>query len=270
MVINDYIEKAPFKELKELENKTISDLIILMKQYECLSFYITNNKFPIYIFTFFDILDFFIKNRLNENIYDYINKNKKELKTISINFNILDAYYYMRNNNLKYAPVINENNELIGELTFKTISLKIADIVIKDPLTGFYNKKYFDVLAEEYNEFNKPLGLIFIEFTNLDILESFYGSNIVKKLIKLYADALKNSLRDIDFTFRLNNQFRILTFNNLEITNKIFQRIKNRLENIEYQEIKANFEISFSHIPEIDNNILLAIKNCEKKLIKRN
>ena len=170
MIISDYIEKVHFKELKNLKNKTISDLIALMKQYECQSFYITNNKHPIYIFTFSDILDLFIKNKLNENVYDYINKNKKELKTIHITSNILDAYYYMRSNNLKHAPIINKHHELIGELTFKTISLKITDIVIKDPLTGLYNKKYFDVLVEEYNEFNKPLGLIFIEFTNLSII----------------------------------------------------------------------------------------------------
>jgi len=270
MIISDYIEKAHFKELNDLKNKTISDLIAIMKQYECHSFYITNNKYPIYVFTFSDILDIFTKNKLNENVYDYINKNKKRIKTISITSNILDAYYYMRSNNLTNAPVINKNNELIGELTFKTISLKITDIVIKDPLTGLYNKKYFDVLIEEYNEFDKPIGIIFIEFTNLNILKGFYGIDIIEKLIKLYAKTLKNSVRDIDFTFRINNQFRILTFNNLEITDKILKRVKNNLQNVEYQEIKANFEISFSHVPEIDDNILLALENCEKKLIKRN
>ena len=183
---------------------------------------------------------------------------------------ILDAYYYMRSNNLAHIPIINKNNELIGELTFKTISLKITDIVIKDPLTGLYNKKYFDVLMEEYNEFNKPVGIIFIEFTNLNILEGFYGIDVTEKLIKLYAKTLKSSVRDIDFTFRINNQFRVLTFNSLEVTDKILKRVKNNLQNVEYQEIKANFEISFSHVPEIDNNILLALESCEKKLIKRN
>jgi len=269
MIISDYIEKVHFKELNDCKNKTISDLIVLMRQHKCQSFYITHNKHPIYVFTFSDILDLFINNKLNENLYEYINKNKKEIKTIPITYNILDAYYYMRSNNLAYIPVVNKNNELVGELTFKTISLKITDIAIKDPLTGLYNKRYFDVLIEEYNKFNKPIGIIFIEFTNLNILEGFYGIDVVEKLIKLYAKTLKNSVRDIDFIFKINNQLRILTFNSLEITDKILKRIKNNLEKVEYQDIKANFKISFSHVPEIDDNILLALENCEKKLIKR-
>ena len=99
-------------------------------------------------------------------------------------------------------------------------------------------------------------------------MEGFYGVDVVEKLIKVYAKTLKKSIRDIDFAFKINNQFRVLTFNSLEITDKILKRIKNNLTNVEYKEIKANFKISFSHVPEIDSNILLAIENCEKNLIK--
>jgi diguanylate cyclase (GGDEF)-like protein len=216
------------------------------------------------------MFDIFMKNLLAVMISEYIKNNPKELKMLSVNTNILDAYYFMRSNKLKHIPIIDEKEALIGEISFKALSLKIADIVIKDQLTGLYNKKYFDVILEEYNEFNKPLGLIFIEFSNLNILEGLYGLNIVEKLIKIYAEIVKACVRDIDFVFRIGKQFRILTFNDLEVTDKIVKRIMNKLDNVEFEGVKATYNIAFSHVSELEENVLSAIESCEKKLIERN
>jgi len=88
-------------------------------------------------------------------------------------------------------------------------------------------------------------------------------------ILKNYAKILKNSIRDIDFIFRWDNQFRIMIFNSLEITVKIFERIKIKLENLIINELKIPFNICMTHIPEIHNDILLGIEECEEKLIKR-
>ena len=103
----------------------------------------------------------------------------------------------------------------------------------------------------------------------MNILEGFYGADKINEIIKTYADSIKNCVRDIDFVFRIRHKFKILTFNNLENTNKIVNRIKNKLENTEYEGIKEVFEIVFSHVPELEDNVLTAIESCEKKLIER-
>jgi GGDEF domain-containing protein len=87
-------------------------------------------------------------------------------------------------------------------------------------------------------------------------------------MIKTYAKAIKQSVRDIDFVFRMGNKFKILTFNNLEITEKIVQRIENKLKNTEHEGIKPDFKITYSHVPEMEENIITALESCEKKLIK--
>jgi len=56
----------------------------------------------------------------------------------------------------------------------------------------------------------------------------------------------------------------------LDITDKIVKRIKNKLEHTEYEGIKVAFEVVFSHVPELEDNVLSAIESCEKKLIERN
>jgi len=270
MTLENYMDNVCMKEISDLKNKTISDLIAYMYKCESNTFYIVNNQEPVYIFTNTDIFEIFMKNLLDEKIEEYIKKHPKELKKLPIFTNILDAYYFMRSNKLKHIPIVDKNGKLTGEISFKTLSLKIADIVIKDPLTGLFNKKYFDVILEEYNEFNKPLGIIFIELVNINILEGFYGPDKVNELIKKYAEVIKKSVRDIDFVFYIDKRFKILTFNNLEITDKIANRIKSKLEKTDIDGIQVPFKIVFSHVPELEVNILTAIESCENKLIERN
>jgi diguanylate cyclase (GGDEF)-like protein len=269
MTLKNYLEDVCYKETADLEDKTLADLIAYIYKCDTSTFYIVENRKPVFIFTSSDMLEIFMKNMLDEKINDYVKNNPKELKKLSVKTNILDAYYFMRSNKLKHIPIVDKNGRLIGEISFKTLSLKIADIVIKDPLTGLFNQKYFDVLLEEYNEFNKPLGIIYIDLKNINILEGFYGADKINKIIKMYAKAVKSSVRDIDFVFRMGYRFKILTFNNLEITDKIVNRIKTKLENTSYDGIKVAFDMSFSHVPELENNVLAAMESCEKKLIER-
>jgi len=269
MTLKNYIENVCCKDIENLKEKTLSDLIAYMYKCDSSTFYVVENKKPIYIFTSSDMLEIFMKNLLSMNVKEFITKNPKEIKKLNVKTNILDAYYFMRSNKLKHIPIVNGKDELLGEISFKILSSKIADIVIKDPLTGLFNQKYFDVLIEEYNEFDKPLGIVFIELKNMNILEGFYDPDQINKIIKIYAKDIKSCLRDIDFVFRNGYVFKVLTFNSLEVTNKIVKRIKNKLENTECDGIKVSFELVFSHVPELEDNVLTAIESCEKKLIER-
>jgi len=196
-------------------------------------------------------------------------KNPKTIKMLPVDTNMFDAYYYMRSNQLKHLPIVDQNGALLGEITFKSLSLKISDIAIKDPLTGLFNQRYFSVLLEEYKEFfDKPMGIICIELTNLSILKGFYNLEDVNELIKEYASAIKSCIRDVDFAFRIESTFKIITFSNLEITDKIANRIKAKLEKTEYNGIKASFNVALSNVPELEDSIILALENCEKRLIK--
>ena len=267
MNLKDYIDKAETIDIEELKNKTLSDLIAKFHVKNILRMYILKENKPIYVFTPKEIVDIFLNNIQDKNAYEYL-KEKSYLECFDSNLHIIDVYYQMRKNNKLFMPVC-ENGNFIGEIDFQTLSLKITFIVIKDPLSGVYNKKYFDVIIEEYKDFNKPLGFIFIEIKDLPIFEGLYGVDMVNEIIKTYAEYIKNSVRNIDFVFRWDNQFRIIIFNNLEVTAKVFERIKNRLENLKINDIKIPFNICMTHIPEINYDILMAVEECEERLIKR-
>jgi diguanylate cyclase (GGDEF)-like protein len=266
MTVEKYIDPVIFKEYETFSNSSIKEIITYLIKYKTDSLYLTKNKYPIYVFESTDFLDVFLNNELDETVSSYIKSHPKKIYTLDYNTNIIDAYYYMRSNNLKKAVVI-KNNELIGEVTFKIISLKIADIVIKDPLTGVYNEKYFQVLIEEYKDFDKPFGIIFIDIKNIGIIEGLYGEDKLKKLLKALGFKLKSLVRDIDFVFRHNYRFKIITFTELEVTKKIVERVKKALDEFEFEGIKVTYSLAYSNVPELQDNILLALDEIESKLI---
>jgi len=267
VTIKDYLDKIESLELDEIKNKTLTDVIVKFHARHINRLYILKNKKPIFVLTPKEIVEIFLKNLQNTNAYEFF-KDKDYLKCFYTNINIIDAYYQMRKDNLSFIPVC-ENDEIIGELDFNTFSLKITYFVIKDELTGVYNKKYFDVLIEEYNDIDKPMGLLFIEIKDLPIYEGLYGIDMIQSIIKSFAKVIVNSVRSIDFVFRWDNQFRVIIFNDLEITAKVFERINERLNNLEINGINIPFKICMTHVEEYNNDILLAIEEGERKLIER-
>ncbi len=267
MNLGDYIDNVELLDLNDLKEKTFEDVIALYHAKNVDRLYIIKQNMPIYVFTPKEIVNIFFNNLREKKVYEYL-KNKENLECFNADMHIIDAYYKMRSKNLNFVPVC-KDNKFLGEIDFNTLSLKIAYIVIKDEMSGVYNKKYFDVIVEEYKDINKPIGLILIEIKDLPIFEGLYGVDMVYKIIESYAKILKRSVRDIDFIFRWDNQFRIMVFNNLEVTAKIFERIKNKLDQLKINEIHIPFNICMTHIPEMSNDILIGIEECEEKLIKR-
>ena len=266
MFVKEYIDPVFSMDLEEIRYMSIEDLILHFHAKNLKRFYITHNQKVIFVITPKEIVDFFVNHDIKKNAYEFF-KDKEPLECFDGKKHIIDVYYEMRRENLEFMPVC-ENGEFIGEIDFNVLSLKISYIVIKDELTGVYNKKYFDVIVEEYSDFDKPLGMIFVELEDLSIYEGLYGVNFSSDAIKEFANTIKNSVRKIDFVFRWDNQFRIIIFHDLEVTSKVFERIKTKLKNLKIEEISIPFKMSFSHVPELQEDILLAIQRGEEELIK--
>ncbi len=268
MKLEKYIDKIQSIKLEELKNKTLEDLILKIHAKNIKRLYILKENKPVAVISSKEIIDFFLKKLQYNNAYEFF-KNNDYLKCFDDNDNSIDAYYKMRKENIDFIPVC-KNGQIIGELNFETLSLKISYIVIKDELTHVYNRKYFDVIIQEYNNFAKPMGIIFIKIENLSVYEGLYGIEMSEKIIKEFAKTILSSIRKIDFVFRWDNEFRIITFNDLERTMIVYERIKRNLSNLEINGLQIPFIDCVSHIPELQNNILSAIEECEEKLIKRN
>jgi diguanylate cyclase (GGDEF)-like protein len=261
MDIRKYIDPVFIVNYNEVNDKNLNELIyhMLEKNYERM-YLIKDNK-PYGVISPIELLKFCVMNEKIDNLIS------TDLYILEASTNIIDAYNKMRRDRVRFAVVV-DNGKIIGEIDFKTLSLKISYLVIKDSLTYVFNERFFSIVIEEYTHIDKPIGVIMIKIENLSIYDSLYGSEFVTNTYKKFAETIQHSRRDIDFVFRDDNIFKVLTFNNLEITVKIVERIKHNLENIEIEGIKVPFKIVFSHVPEIKSSILLAIEDCEKQLVE--
>jgi len=268
MFLREYVDPVFTIELERTKQLTLENIILQFHSSNLKRIYIINENKPIFVITSKEIIDFFINNTVKQNAYDFL-KDKNFIECFKGNKNIIDTYYDMRKANLDFMPVC-EEGRLIGEVDFSVLSLKISYIVIKDELTGVYNKKYFDVIINEYMDFDKPMGIIFIELKDLAIYEGLYGVDFARRIIKKIAREIQKNVRKIDFIFRWDNQFRIIIFNNMEISAKVFSRIKAKLRDLKVDGIHVPYKMAFSHIPELEDDIILALQSCEEELIKRN
>jgi len=266
--LKNYVDPIFTKEFHEIKNKTLEDVIAYFQAKKCPRLYVVERNRPLYVFTPAEIVDIFMQNKKDQKIEDYIKENKKDIFTLKSDLHIIDAYNDMRKKRVEFAPV-EENGEIIGEVSFDTLGLKIGLIAVKDPVTDVYNQKYFQVMLDEYNELEKPIGIIMIKLENISLLESLYGHDFKVKALKKFAEVIKKSVRDVDFIFRVDDKFIILTFTDFEILLKIVSRIKEALKDVEVDDFKIPYKIAYSHVPEMENNILIALDNCERKLIER-
>jgi len=269
MRIEAFIEPVKSVEFNSIATSSLEEIITFINNEKIERLYIVENKKPLFVINSTEIIDIFLNNKLHFTFYDFYNEKGCNIESIESTRHIIDTYNYLRNKRINFAPVIKDGN-LIGEINFSTLSLKVSFIAIKDPLTNTYNQKYFDVLIKEYNEIALEIGLIMIKIYNLSIFEGLYGYDFKKDVLKEYAKIIKNSIRDVDFVFRNEDIFKIITFNSDEIAIKIKDRIEKKLNETEINGIQVPFKVVATHVPGLESNILIAVEELERKLVKRN
>ena len=200
-----------------------------------------------------------------------INENDENFKTIKLSDNLIYVYNLMRNKYI-YLPVVDKENNIIGELYYATISKKFYDILLKDKEINCYNQEFYNLLLKNFEIFeNINYGLIVIKPLNLNILYNFYGNKFIKNILKKISIEIEKSLRRIDLIFFFKNLFFIITFNvsNKEILNKIQNRVLNKLNQLDFNKTSLDFIADNIHIPSEEKELYLAndkiIYNINKK-----
>ena len=92
----------------------------------------------------------------------------------------------------------------------------LLDMAMKDPLTGLYNRRYFDQLLQEAilraNFAGEYLLLGILDIDNFKHFNDRYGHDIGDQVLRLVAKAIKEHFRKSDLFFRLGgDEFAIVT-----------------------------------------------------------
>ncbi len=123
---------------------------------------------------------------------------------------------------------------------YKDVVVEFNDLIIKDELTGLYNRRYVDerlpvdIVKSSYS--NLPLSLAFLDIDNLKDINDVYGHTTGDKTIVSMAAAMNSCVRaGADWVARYGGDEFIVCLNNTsyEDAEKILARIRAKILEIE-------------------------------------
>ena len=268
MKILSYIRTKPFT-IKYSEKYSVVEIAALFLKTKKESVIILKDNKPIYIITNTDLISFFLSKDDNLTIQEIINKYPKPLITIKKNEDVYKAYKKMRASGIEHLVVIDENNELVGDLYHQDLVMKFVEFALKDEMTGLNNQRFLETIIQRYNKTNVKIGVIFVDIDNFKSFNDKFGHKVGDEVIKFVANSIKTSIRDVDFGFRYGgDEFVIMIFEQekeivLKIAKRIFDKITNKVDK---RFGKVSVSIGVGLYPEDNNDLEKVIELADKEL----
>lgn len=154
---------------------------------------------------------------------------------------------------------------------------KMNKKIIKDELTGIYNKKYIieRLPVDINNSIRKqyPLSVIMADIDFFKKVNDNYGQLIGDKILMDFAKTIELNIRkNTDWVGRYDGEKFLIVLNNTDIDNayKISEKIRKIFENLTFKYDDLNIKITSSFGVNLltNNNIQELILNADKNLCK--
>lgn len=161
----------------------------------------------------------------------------------------------------------------------RTMELEEANVAIKamaetDPLTGLYNRHFFNKrsLELEKGNFNNII-ILMIDVNDFKYINDHYGHNIGDDVLIEIARILKKATRDTDFVVRYGgDEFLVILYNcDNEVADLYINRVNNLLNEFNHESrlIDHNLDISLGYESyDGSGHILEAINSADEKMYK--
>ena len=177
-------------------------------------------------------INFKIKEALKdkEDFVVYVNEKKDDIKLIKTSFK-------------------SKNDE------FESIKQELEQykkLVIRDFLTGLYNRQYFDEMLqgeiEVFNRYGQKFVLLFIDVDDFKEINDNLGHVAGDFVLQYLANILKKNIRKIDYAFRYGgDEFVILMPNTAFEKGKVVaERIVNSIKSTVFRYKSSNLKLTVS------------------------
>lgn len=112
---------------------------------------------------------------------------------------------------------------------------RTVEMAITDPLTGLYNRRYFDShLASQFNRAQarkRPLSIMMIDIDHFKMINDNWGHSAGDQILQEIASRLQKNLRGIDLICRYGGEEFIIVMPNTELAaaRKVAERIRGEI-----------------------------------------
>ena len=95
---------------------------------------------------------------------------------------------------------------LLSNKRLETARGELRNLALTDPLTGAYNRRFFDEIIgrelERHRRANETLSVVFIDVDRFKVVNDVHGHAVGDALLRDVAEYLKHKLRETDYVFR--------------------------------------------------------------------
>ena len=260
------------KHFKTFEYEDVKD----MKVFEISKYFkkenidiimILNNKRPYYLINSKDIIEVLLMHMDDISIRELIDKYPKKFITLKENESIFDAYKLMRTYNLTYIIIVDEEGKFKNIIDYDYLATFLAEMAIKDEITGLYNRRFFEFLTEKYENSDYDIGILFIDLDNFKEINDNYGHDFGDEILRKVGFAIKSSIRDLDYGFRYGgDEFVVMLFTTKDVLKIVAQRLFEKINSIQTGNIKISASIGGAHYKSDSDSLKEVIKLADERL----
>lgn len=168
-----------------------------------------------------------------------------------------------------------ERTKFIVELFLTHLNLELENAMlheeinvasITDPLTGLYNRRYFNMrLKEEFAKSKRegfPFSIMISDLDNFKFYVDKYGHPMGDLILKEVANVLKSSIRETDIICRFGgDEFAyLLPFSSSNEAKIVAERVRNNIQNFRFlkgnvdEDVHLTLSIGIASFPEHGTN----------------
>ena len=186
--------------------------------------------------------------------------------------NFLENKHY-----LVLEALTNLSNTVIAELEEAKQQLK--EQANRDYLTGLYNRRYFNEVAQELiaiaKREDKPLSIVMMDIDKFKTINDTYGHSVGDDVIKRLSTTVLDNIRESDILSRLGGEefVLLLPFTDKEGATKIAQKIRQSIANQELitedgDLVAFTVSLGVASLLPTDINIEQSLKRADNALYK--
>ncbi len=182
---------------------------------------------------------------------------------------------------LKNKPLLlNYIKEASPVLEAKQLMKSLQETVMRDPLTGIYNRRFLEEFEEHLTaqvvRDKVKFGILMLDIDHFKKINDKYGHDIGDFVLKEIVEVFHNTIRRLDMVFRYGGEEFLIILNNIqkkEYAIKVAEKIRANIENHEFKRMsiklpQITISIGVSLFPDDSEDFWKAVKKADIALYR--
>ncbi len=154
--------------------------------------------------------------------------------------------------------------------------IQLHEEAVRDPLTGLFNRRYMNLLAEmefkKTKRYSHPLSVLMIDIDHFKNINDKYGHKVGDLVLKHVAQEIKNHIRSSDIPIRYGGEEFVIILPNTtkDSAFTLAERIRNHIEAtpilVDGAEIRCTVSIGISSMDDCPETFEELVNNSDKKM----